>query len=162
MFFGKKKLEKNLNKFVDNFELNTINFNNEKNKKEIYIKKLAKVVEDSLLKNGDNFQVNTHVIMPYIKKFVNDNDEKNILNKIKEIKFDGIDMVNKYNMINCFNKELEIIENVCSYNLPVLDAETILECYRSGRPYVLYTEQEYRVWNRLWNERPDYNDLPPI
>ena len=49
MFFSKKKLKKNLNKFVDNFELNTINFNNEKNKKEIYIKKLAKVVEDSLL-----------------------------------------------------------------------------------------------------------------
>ena len=160
MFFGKKKLEKNLNKFVDNFELNTINFNNDKNKKEIYIKKLAKVVEDSLLKNGDNFQVNTHVVMPYIKNFVKDNNEKDILNKIKEIKIYGIEMVNKYNMINCFNKEFEIIENVCSYyTIPILDKETILKYYRSA--YIFDDGQEYHIWNG--NEIPiRYNDLPPI
>lgn len=159
MFFGKKKLEKNLNKFVDNFELNTINFNNDKNKKEIYIKKLAKVVEDSLLKNGDNFQVNTNVIMPYIKNFVKDNNEKDILNKIKEIKIYGIEMVSKYNMINCFNKEFEIIENVCSYNLPILDAETIFKYHKLASPYVFDNGKEYHIWG----EKPiGYNDLPPF
>ena len=101
--------------------------------------------------------------MPYIKNFVNDNNEKNILNKIKEIKFDGIEMVNKYNMINCFNKEFEIIENVCSYNIPTLNVGTMSAYITSASPYVLYSGQEYMVWNRLWSEPPNaYNDLPPI